>query len=237
MPDHDTPEPFLAPATTPPKPARATHLDYPDPPPTPGERAKWEEHVLGLDPKCGADRRRDRALGNPLDGAVYDGTWTGRMSDATRELVRGPAPGPRDDLGVHMIDEPGVDDDVPALPAPVAGSTLRPRWEAFCRLYAFGHSTADAARHAGYAWDSAAQTGWRLLQDARIQERIAELQAYHAQALVADERATLVRAEAVYREAMNRGHYGAAVRALEFAERLKSRRAAENDEKSEAPGG
>ncbi len=219
MPDHTDAAPFLAPATTPPEPESPLHKSHATPPPTPGERAKWTEAVRGRDPKCDADRRRRHALGGDEDGDVYQGAYAGAMDDATRELVRGPAPGPFDDVGPHLSDQAGIDDDVPDLPPPLAEQTLRPRWEAFCRLYAFGHSASDAARHAGYAWGSAAHSGWRLLQDDRVRSRIAELQGHLARALAIDEYQLALRAEAVYREAMNRGHYGAAIRALEFAAR------------------
>jgi len=231
------PHEFLAPATEPPKPEKPIHMRHATPPPTPGERAKWEEHVLDRDPKAEADRRRDAALGGEAEGEYHEGVWTGRMSDATRALVRGPAADPRDDESVAIWPEPGIDDDVPALPPPLAETTLKPRWEAFCRLYAYGHSAADAARHAGYAWESAGQSGWRLLQDDRVRDRIAEFQRYLSKTLVVEERDLMLRAEAIYREAMNRGHYGAALRALEFSERVRFRRAAKQDEKSDAPGG
>ncbi len=186
-------------------------------PSTPGERAKRLE-TDGYDPKLGADMRRAAGLDGEAHGCVHNGAWAGHAWPADKALVRGPACDPEDDLGVHYEDAPGIDDDVPPLPRSL-GKPLRPRWEAFARLYAFGHSAADAARHAGYAWDSAAQAGWRLLQDERVRDRVAHLQQYHADALSLDPSELRVRAEAIYREAMNRGHYTAAIRAIEFLRR------------------
>jgi len=217
------PQPFLAPDTRvpplggpAPRPGepRRWRLGRETDPPTPGERARKRE-VDGYDPKAEADRRRAAGLDGVAHGCIHNGAWAGAAWPADTSLVRGPAPGPLDDIGAHHADEPGIDDDVPPLPRSL-GNPLRPRWEAFSRLYAFGHSAADAARHAGYAWDSAAQAGWRLLQDDRVRGRVAELQRHHAEALTYDADELRVRAEAIYREAMNRGHYTAAIRAVEF---------------------
>jgi phage terminase small subunit len=55
---------------------------------------------------------------------------------------------------------------IPALPH---------RQEAFARHVAAGRSLTDAARLAGYAWDSARQTGSRLMKDAHIAARVADI--------------------------------------------------------------
>ena len=60
-------------------------------------------------------------------------------------------------------------------PAPVSAPTLLPRHEAFARHVSAGRSLAEAARMAGYAWDSARQAGSRLMKDARIAARVADL--------------------------------------------------------------
>src|SRR3954469_25114777 len=49
------------------------------------------------------------------------------------------------------------------------------RQEAFARHVAAGHSLTDAARQAGYAWDSARQTGSRLMKDPDIAARVADI--------------------------------------------------------------
>lgn len=237
------PEDFLSPATAVPPPGdhaagsgpRARfRLARDTPPPTPGERAKWAERN-GYDPKVEADKRRARGRDGVAHGGVHNGAWAGDPWPADTDLVRGPDPGPRDGIGPHDRFEPGIDDDVPPLPVPAAENRLRPRWEAFCRLYAAGHSAADAARHAGYAWDSAAQAGWRLLQDGRVQQRVAILQDYLARSMPVGAGELRVRAEAIYREAMNRGHYGAAIRAVEFLRRQLPEDASGNDENVQSP--
>src|SRR3954468_8074537 len=47
------------------------------------------------------------------------------------------------------------------------------RQEAFARHVAAGRSLTEAARLAGYAWDSARQTGSRLMKEPRIAARVA----------------------------------------------------------------
>ena len=49
------------------------------------------------------------------------------------------------------------------------------RQEVFARHIVAGCSQAEAARRAGYAWDSARQTGSRLVADVNVAARIAEL--------------------------------------------------------------
>src|SRR3954467_9919192 len=55
---------------------------------------------------------------------------------------------------------------IPALPH---------RQEAFARHVAAGRTLTDAARLAGYAWDSARQTGSRLMKEPHIAARVADL--------------------------------------------------------------
>jgi hypothetical protein len=49
------------------------------------------------------------------------------------------------------------------------------RQEAFARHVASGRTLTDAARLAGYAWDSARQTGSRLMKEPQIAARVADL--------------------------------------------------------------
>src|SRR4051795_10949141 len=49
------------------------------------------------------------------------------------------------------------------------------RQEVFARHIVAGCSQAEAARRAGYAWDSARQTGARLVADSNVAARVAEL--------------------------------------------------------------
>ena len=60
---------------------------------------------------------------------------------------------------------------LPSCPLPA----LPHRQEAFARHVAAGRSLTDAARLAGYAWDSARQTGSRLMKEPHIAARIADL--------------------------------------------------------------
>jgi hypothetical protein len=57
-----------------------------------------------------------------------------------------------------------------------ASTTALPhRQEAFARHVAAGRTLTDAARLAGYAWDSARQTGSRLMKEPHIAARVADL--------------------------------------------------------------
>src|SRR3954462_972091 len=49
------------------------------------------------------------------------------------------------------------------------------RQEAFARHVAAGRSLTDAARQAGYAWDSARETGSRLMKAPDIAARVADI--------------------------------------------------------------
>jgi hypothetical protein len=60
---------------------------------------------------------------------------------------------------------------LPSCPLPA----LPHRQEAFARHVAAGRTLTDAARLAGYAWDSARQTGSRLMKEPQIAARVADL--------------------------------------------------------------
>ena len=60
---------------------------------------------------------------------------------------------------------------LPSCPLPA----LPHRQEAFARHVASGRTLTDAARLAGYAWDSARQTGSRLMKEPHIAARVADL--------------------------------------------------------------
>ena len=59
--------------------------------------------------------------------------------------------------------------------ARTAAHPLPHRQEAFARHVASGRSLTDAARLAGYAWDSARQTGSRLMKEPQIAARVASI--------------------------------------------------------------
>jgi hypothetical protein len=60
---------------------------------------------------------------------------------------------------------------LPSCPLPA----LPHRKETFARHVASGATLADAARLAGYAWDSARQTGSRLMKEPHVAARVADL--------------------------------------------------------------
>ncbi len=163
------------------------------------QRARWLEE-RGYDPKAEADLKRHNAEGVVLNG----------------EFVCDPVPGDLD-----LIRDGIEHDECPDLPRIPPEFDMKPRWESFCRLYAFGHSAADAARHAGYAWGTSKHAGWRLLQDPRIRRRIHVLQEFAHEHRPKTREELGIRLETVYRECMNRGQYHAAVRALDLISRLE----------------
>ncbi len=163
-----------------------------DAPLDPALRAKWLEE-RGYDPKADGDFKRANG-----EGMTISGEFVGKISDGELDLIRD---------GIEH-------DECPDLPKIPAEFDMKPRWESFCRLYAFGHSAADAARHAGYAWGTAKHAGWRLLQDPRILRRIRTLKQFAHENRPEGNQDLLVRLETVYREAMNRGQYHAAIQAI-----------------------
>ena len=60
-------------------------------------------------------------------------------------------------------------------PAQTSSPALLPRHEAFARHVSAGRGPTEAARMAGYPWDVARRTGARLMEDARIAARVADL--------------------------------------------------------------
>jgi hypothetical protein len=178
---------------------RNPHSD--DEPLDPDIRAQWLEE-RGYDPKADGDFKR--ANGN---GVTIDGEYMGIPPDGELDLIRD---------GVEH-------DECPDLPAIPPEFNMKPRWEFFCRLYAFGHSAADAARHAGYAWSNARHAGWRLLQDPRILRRIRTLQKFAHENRPRCVEDLQVRLETIYREAMNRGQYHAAIQAIKTLQSLEEK--------------
>lgn len=194
------------------------------------KRARWLEE-RGYDPKAEDDLMRSDG-----EGCIINGEFVGEMPVAEKDLIRD---------GIEY-------DECPDLPRIPREFNVKPRWESFCRLYAFGHSAADAARHAGYAWGTARHAGWRLLQDPRIRRRIRMLQEFAHENRPKTREELGVRLETVYREAMNRGQYHAAIKSLDLIARLEGIRPPARDplsrekdgepeekirEKSDAPEG
>jgi len=203
----------------------------------PALRVKWIE-AIGGHPRAVRDACLAAARG---EEGTYDGDrwWPDATPETLRIVAEGsdheeadapeenpdPAPDSADaDPDPADVDFENclVDDDVlPPLPESLRAGALRTKWEMFARLYAYGHSAADAARHAGYAWHRAPQSGWRLLQDERVKARVRELTDHLYGAEPWDKKSFVTRLEAVYREAMNRGQYMAAVRAVEAAAKIE----------------
>lgn len=97
---------------------------------------------------------------------------------------------------------------------------IKPRQERFCQFYLYTANATRAAARAGYAPRSARKQGSRLLGDKRILARISELRAMIAQWHCADADQLLAKLEAVFCQAVESGHWGAAVRAVELQARL-----------------
>ena len=96
---------------------------------------------------------------------------------------------------------------------------LKPRYEAFCLNYLAYANATEAARAAGYAFESAAQQGSRLLRRPNVVQRLAELRAE----LVAREcqgDAQLAKLEIAFRAALKKDQPGAAGRIAEIQTKL-----------------
>jgi hypothetical protein len=105
--------------------------------------------------------------------------------------------------------------------ARTAAHPLPHRQEAFARHVASGRSLTEAARLAGYAWDSARQTGSRLMKELRIAARAADL-AYAGDNQRQDELDELVSAlKRLMIDTMARESDFAALRAIDMIARLR----------------
>ena len=105
--------------------------------------------------------------------------------------------------------------------ARTAAHPLPHRQEAFARHVASGRSLTEAARLAGYAWDSARQTGSRLMKERRIAARAAEL-AHASDNQRQDELDELVSAlKRLMIDTMARQNDFAALRAIDMIARLR----------------
>ena len=95
------------------------------------------------------------------------------------------------------------------------------RQEAFARHVAAGRTLTDAARLAGYAWDSARQTGSRLMKEPRIAARVAGI-AHAKEDQRQDELDELVAGlKRVMIDAMERKNDFATLRAIDMIARLR----------------
>ncbi len=93
---------------------------------------------------------------------------------------------------------------------------LKPRLERFCRAYVYYANAAHAAAHAGYKPQSCRKQGWRLMQDARVRTRIAELRKKLSREFAYDAGVLLGKLETVYERAVEDHLFSAAARAAEI---------------------
>jgi hypothetical protein len=109
-----------------------------------------------------------------------------------------------------------------ALPgAPFAAANgLTSKREMFCRVYVVCGNSAEAARQAGYAADSARQQGHRLLDDETIRARIEELWRHAEAARTTDRDLLFDKADRLFEAAMADKSFNAAARALALQARF-----------------
>ena len=123
-----------------------------------------------------------------------------------------------------------------------AYSPLPHRQEAFARHVAAGRSFSQAARLSGYAWNSARQTGSRLMRDPGVSARVVELTAIEDTRRRAELDELVAAAKRVLLDAMEKQQHFAALRAIDQIARLRSldgpqadaRRAAFDDDPDDA---
>ena len=126
-----------------------------------------------------------------------------------------------------------------------AYSPLPHRQEAFARHVASGRSFSQAARLSGYAWNSARQTGSRLMRDPGVAARVVELTAIEDTRRRAELDELVAAAKRVLLDAMEKQQHFAALRAIDQIARLRSldgpqadaRRAAFDDDPDDAEEG
>lgn len=93
---------------------------------------------------------------------------------------------------------------------------LNEQQEKFCQNYVLNGNAAAAARTAGYAIKHASASGYQLLKNPLIQERIEELQA-----TMTTEIDVINEAENQYREAVKSGNQQTALKSLELLSRVR----------------
>ncbi len=91
-----------------------------------------------------------------------------------------------------------------------------PRWERFCREYVIDHKGGPAYVRAGYSKNGADQSAERLLRNAEVKARIAELEAPIVQALELTQEKVLRDIEQTRLDAGKDGQHGVALKASEL---------------------
>ncbi|UEM03053.1 hypothetical protein JL101_024270 [Skermanella rosea] len=98
---------------------------------------------------------------------------------------------------------------------------LQRRHEVFARHVAAGRSLAEAARLSGYAWNSARQTGSRLMQDGCVAARVVELAAEEDRRRREEADELVAVLKRVLFEAVDKQNYSAALRAADQIARFR----------------
>jgi len=96
---------------------------------------------------------------------------------------------------------------------------LKPKYEDFCRNYMNTANASEAARAAGYSFESAAQQGHRLLRKPPIVARLAELRAELVDRECQGD-AQLAKLELAFRTAIQKHQPAAAARVVEAQTKL-----------------
>ena len=104
---------------------------------------------------------------------------------------------------------------------PPCPSHLPHRQEAFARHVAAGRTLTDAARLAGYAWDSARQTGSRLMKEPHIAARVAGIAHAKEDQRQGELDELVAGLKRVMIDAMERKNDFAALRAIDMIARLR----------------
>jgi len=93
---------------------------------------------------------------------------------------------------------------------------LNEKQEKFAQAYVLHRNATEAAKNAGYAPDSAANQGYRLMQNQEVVERVHELE--HQLETDVD---VIGELEKQYEYAKNNGHSNSALKALELLSRIR----------------
>jgi hypothetical protein len=98
-----------------------------------------------------------------------------------------------------------------------ANKELNIKQEKFCQAYAVYRNATESAKKAGYSAQSAHATGYRLLQQPEIKERIEEIEKGLETNID-----VVAEIENQYTYAKNNGHTNSAIKALEVLSRVRS---------------
>ena len=93
---------------------------------------------------------------------------------------------------------------------------LNEKQEKFAQAYVLHRNATEAAKNAGYAPDSAANQGYRLMQNQEVVDRVHELE--HQLETDVD---VIGELEKQYEYAKNNGHSNSALKALELLSRIR----------------